>query len=426
MNTAYYIARRLIRSRGKSEKRAASSNDTDTAPKSKSSFVGTGPIIAIATASISLGIAVMIVAIAIVTGFKSEIRSKVIGFGSHIQITNFDSNSSFEPSPIEKDQHFYPGLNAVDGIRHIQIYATKAGIIKTDDEIEGVVLKGVGSDFDWDFFNSKIVDGEAFTVVDGDKTNKVLISKYTSNKLDLKVGQSVFMYFIQQEQRIRKFTVSGIYDTGLDEFDKLYVIGDIQHIQKLNDWDEAQIGGFEVLIDNFDDLDRLGEYIYNEIGAELFSQTIRESNSQIFDWLDLQNINAKIILILMIFVAGINMVSALLILILNRTKMIGILKAIGANNWTVRKIFIYVATSLIGRGLLWGNLIGITLCWFQMKYGIIGLDQESYYVSVIPVILEAKSIVLLNLVTLLVCILFLIIPSWIVTKIQPVAAMRFN
>jgi lipoprotein-releasing system permease protein len=425
MNTAYYIALRLIRSKG-NEKSAASSTTTDNTPKSKSSFVGTGPIIAIATASISLGIAVMIIAIAIVTGFKSEIRSKVIGFGSHIQITNFDSNSSFEPSPIDKDQHFYPGLNSVDGIRHIQIYATKAGIIKTGDEIEGVVLKGIGSDFDWGFFNSKIVDGEGLTVVDGDKTNEVLISQYTSDKLNLHVGQNLFMYFIQKEQRIRKFTVAGIYETGLEEFDKLYIIGDIQHIQKLNDWDSGQIGGFEVLIDNFDDLDRLGEYIYNEIGAELFSQTIRESHSQIFDWLDLQNINARIILFLMIFVAGINMVSALLILILNRTKMIGILKAVGAPNWTIRKIFIYVASSLVGKGLLWGNLVGISLCWLQMKYGIIGLDQESYYVSVIPVILEAKSIVLLNLLTLAVCILFLIVPSWIVTRIQPVEAMRFS
>ena len=426
MNTAYYIARRLIRSPDKSKKDGNGSSDTDSAPKSRSSFVGTQPIIMIATASISLGIAIMIVAIAIVTGFKTEIRSKVIGFGSHIQITNFDSNSSFEPSPIERDQHFCPSLDTVEGIRHIQVYATKAGIIKTGDEIEGVVLKGIGSDFDWAFFESKIVAGKSFKVIEGEKSNNVLISKFTANKLNLKVDDQLLMYFIQKSQRIRKFTVSGIYSTGLDEFDKLYVLGDIQHIQKLNNWDPDQIGGFEVLIDDFDELNKLGEYVYNEIGAELFSQTIRESNSQIFDWLDLQNINARIILFLMIFVAGINMVSALLILILNRTKMIGILKAVGANNWMIRKVFIYVATSLIGKGLFWGNLVGIGLCWLQMKYGIVGLDQESYYVSVIPVILDVSSIIYLNLLTLLVSVVFLILPSWIVTRIQPVSAMRFN
>ena len=426
MNIAYYIARRLIRSSAKSKKTDTDSNAADSTPKSRSSFVGTRPIIAIATASISLGIAIMIIAIAIVTGFKTEIRSKVIGFGSHIQITNFDSNSSFEPSPIERDQHFYPSLDTVKGIRHIQVYATKAGIIKTGNEIEGVVLKGIGSDFDWAFFESKLEAGKSFKIIEGEKSKYVLISRYTANKLNLKVEDELFMYFIQKSQRIRKFTVSGIYNTGLDEFDKLYVLGDIQHIQKLNNWDADQIGGFEVLIDDFDDLNELGEYVYNEIGAELFSQTIRESNSQIFDWLDLQNINARIILILMIFVAGINMVSALLILILNRTKMIGILKAVGANNWIIRKVFIYVATSLIGKGLLWGNLVGIGLCWLQQEYGIVGLDQESYYVSVIPVILDMDSIIYLNLLTLLVCVLFLILPSWIVTRIQPVDAMRFN
>jgi len=433
MNTAYYIANRLIRSPGKTERKVVDSNAVESqpdqqagAPKSKSSFVGTKPIISIATASISLGMAVMIIAIAIVTGFKSEIRSKVIGFGSHIQITNFDSNSSFEPTPIEKDQHFYPFLDTVKGIRHIQVYATKAGIIKTGDEIEGVVLKGVGSDFDWDFFDSKIVEGEAFEIVEGTKTNDVLISRYTANKLRLKTGDKLFMYFIEKEQRIRKFNVTGIYETGLEEFDKLYVLGDIQHIQKLNDWDSDQVGGFEVLIDDFEDLNRLGEYVYYEIGAELFSQTIRESHGQIFDWLDLQNVNAKIIIFLMTFVAVINMASALLILILNRTKMIGILKAIGSSNWTIRKIFIYIGTSLVGKGLLWGNLVGIVLCWLQKEYELIGLDQESYYVSVIPVILEADVLIYLNLLTLGACMFVLMIASWIVSWIHPVTAIRFN
>ncbi|MBL4657245.1 MAG: ABC transporter permease, partial [Flavobacteriales bacterium] len=223
MNTAYYIARRLIGNQGNTEGKSSGQSTADNAPNTstplssgqKDSFVGTKPIITIATASISLGIAVMIISIAIVTGFKSEIRSKVIGFGSHIQITNFDSNSSYEPSPIDKEQHFYPSLSEVEGIRHIQIYATKAGIIKTGDEIEGIVLKGVGSDFDWDFFNSKIEEGKALNIVEESKSNDILISRYTADKLNLHVDDKLFMYFIQQEQRIRKFTVAGIYNTGL-------------------------------------------------------------------------------------------------------------------------------------------------------------------------------------------------------------------
>lgn len=426
MNTAYYIARRLIGNQEKTNKNTSDFKTADNRPKSKSSFVGTKPIIAIATASIAMGIAVMIIAIAIVTGFKSEIRSKVIGFGSHIQITNFDSNSSFEPSPIDKNQHFYPSLQDKEGIRHIQIYATKAGIIKAGDDIEGVVLKGVGSDFDWGFFDSKIEEGSAIAMAEDKKSNDVLISRYTADKLNLQIADNLFMYFIQNEQRIRKFKVAGIYNTGLDEFDKLYVLGDIRHIQKLNGWDDDQIGGFEVLIDDFEDLNQLGEFVYNEIGAELFSQTIRESNSQIFDWLDLQDMNAKIILGLMTFVAAINTISALLILILNRTKMIGVLKTVGARNWTIRAIFIYIATNLIGRGLLFGNIIGIGLCLIQMEFGIIGLDQASYYVSVIPVILKPDVVLLLNLLTLGVCVFVLFLASWIVTKIQPVTAMRFS
>ncbi|HIA37658.1 MAG TPA: ABC transporter permease [Flavobacteriales bacterium] len=425
MNTELFIANRIVRSKSIGDSYGESGLNQQNSGRSQ--FIGTQPIISIATFSISLGIAIMIIAIAIVTGFKSEIRSKVIGFGSHIQISNFDSNSSFEPTPIDKDQAFYHYIDTINGIRHIQVFATKAGIIKTKDAIQGIVLKGIGSDFDWKFFESKIVQGSAFKVVDSVKTNDVIISKYTAKKLKLNIDDDIIISFIQKTPRMRKFRISGIYETGLEELDRLYVLGDIAHIQKLNDWESNQIGGFEILIDNYNDIDALGEYVYyNVIGADLFSQTVKETNSPIFDWLELQNVNTQIILVLMVLVAGFNMISALLVLILERTRMIGILKAIGAGNWSIRKIFIYIAGGLITKGLFWGNLIGITCCILQKQFGFIKLDQESYYVSVIPILLDIPTILYINIGTLIICLSMLIIPSIVVTRILPVNAIRFN
>ena len=390
-------------------------------------MIGTRPIIRIATFSVALGVAIMIISLAIITGFKSQIRDKVIGFGSHIQITNFDANTSFEPQPIDRNQAFYPNMDSVEGIRHIQVYATKAGIVKTEEEIHGVVLKGIGADFDWDFFQSKIVEGNTFQVRDSIKSNEIIISKLIAEKLRFSVGDDLLMYFIQQPPRIRKFSIVGIYETGLLEFDQRYIMGDIAHVQKLNDWDAHQIGGFEVLIDNFDDLDEIGDYIYyNVIGAELYSQTIKETNSQIFDWLHLQDMNAIIILVLMVLVSGINMISAILVLILERTNMIGILKSMGAQNWEIRRIFLYIASSLLGKGLLWGNVIGIGLCLLQMKYELITLDQKEYYISIVPVHLDLFQISMLNIGTLLVCGIMLIIPTMVISNITPVKSIRFN
>ena len=424
MNLQLFIARRIISANNP----AKNKNAGDTADvKSKNQLIGTRPIIRIATFSVALGVAIMIISLAIITGFKSQIRDKVIGFGSHIQITNFDANTSFEPQPIDKNQDFYPSMNSTEGIRHIQIYATKAGIVKTEEEIHGVVLKGIGSDFDWDFFKSKIVEGNTFQVLDSVKSNEIIISKLIAEKLRFSVGDDLLMYFIQHPPRIRKFSVVGIYETGLLEFDQRYIIGDIAHVQKLNDWEPNQIGGFEVLIDDFDDLDEIGDYVYyNVIGAELFSQTIKETNSQIFDWLHLQDMNAIIILVLMVLVSGINMISALLVLILERTNMIGILKSMGAQNWEIRRIFLYIATSLLGKGLLWGNVIGIGLCWLQLKFEIITLDQKEYYISIVPVNLDLFQIGVLNAGTMLVCGIMLIIPTMVIANITPVKSIRFN
>ncbi|NTW32547.1 MAG: ABC transporter permease [Bacteroidetes bacterium] len=387
------------------------------------------PAIRVSIASISLSIAVMIISVAIVTGFQNEIRNKVIGFGAHIQISKFDSNSSLEAKPIDKNQPFYASFKAVPGIRHIQIYATKAGIIKTDDQMEGVVLKGIGSDYDWSFFQNRMIDGTIFKVNDTAKSKDVIISKLLAKRLKFKTGDSLRMYFISSDQtqpRGRKFKISGIYETGLEEFDKVYVIGDIAQIQSLANWNKNQVGGFEVLLNDYNDIDKMSEFVYENIGYDLDSKNIKQLNPQIFDWLKLQDLNVIIILTLMILVSAINIISTLLILILERTNMIGILKVMGVKNISIRRIFLYTSINLIGKGLFWGNIIAITLCLLQKQFGIFTLPQESYYVSVIPINLNIIHIIILNAGTLLICMMLLIIPSYVVTKISPINAIRFD
>jgi len=406
LNTELFVARRIV-------------------SRNKGNF--SRPVVVIAIVSIALGLTVMFVAIAILTGFQKEIREKVIGFGGHIQVSHFMENPSIESRPVEKNQPFLPGLKHTKGIRHIQVYGIKAGIIKTKDEIQGVILKGVGSDFDWSFFQNKIVEGHRFNVTDTGKTDEVIISKALANMLKLNVNDDLRMYFISGDNTLgRKFKISGIYETGFEEFDKLYVIGDIHHIQKLNGWTQEQVGGFEILIDKFKDIDRMGALVYHQIGFSLDASTIKQLYPQIFDWLDLQDINVLIILILMILVSAITMISTLLILILERTNMIGILKSLGMSNSALRKIFLYNAVYIIGLGMLWGNILGFAICLFQQKTGMLTLPQESYYMPVVPIYLNGWNILLLNIFTLVICYLMLILPSFIVTRISPIKAIRFS
>lgn len=406
MSTEFFIAKRIVsRSKGKFSQ----------------------PVVRIAIIAIALGFTVMFVSVAILTGFQTEIREKVIGFGGHIQIAHFTENSTLEPQPVEQEQAFLRVLQRTPGIRHIQVYGIKAGIIKTRDQIQGVVLKGVGKDFDWGFFQKRIVEGKHFTVTDTGKTNDILISRKLAHLLNLKLHDDLRMFFISGNNTLaRKFNICAIYETGLEEFDNMYVIGDIHHIQKLNGWTGDQVGGFEVLIDDFRDIDRLGKVVYHQTGFSLDASTIKQRYPQIFDWLDLQDINVLIILILMILVSAITMISTLLILILERTNMIGILKSLGMTNSGIRKIFLYNAIYIIGIGVLAGNIIGFGSTLLQKYFGIITLPQESYYVSVVPVYLGLWNILLLNLSTILVCYLMLIIPSLIVTRISPVKAIRFS
>lgn len=395
--------------------------------KDKSNF--SRPIVRLSVISIALGLAVMIVSVAVTTGFKSAISEKVIGFGSHIQITSFNLNRSYETSPIKIDQPFYPGLSDSAGIRHIQVFASKSGLIKTGDQIQGIVLKGIWTDFDWSFFNDKIVEGKHIVIDPETQTDDILISRKIANRLQLSLGSDVRVYFVNPDEmtpRGRRFNIVGIYETGLEEFDDLYLIGDMRHVQRLSGWQSDEISGFEVFIDDYRNIDEMAELVYNTIGYDLNSTSIKEMFPQIFEWLNLQDMNVIIILALMIAVAAINMISTLLILILEKTNMIGVLKALGAGNRSIRRIFIYNATFIIGRGLFFGNLIGISIALLQYHFQIFKLDQESYYVAFVPIQFDIVYVLLLNAGTLALCLIFMLIPSYVIMRISPVKAIRWD
>ncbi len=391
------------------------------------------PIVSIAVFGIALGLAVMILSVAIVTGFKSEISNKVIGFGSHIQIVNYDTNISFETAPIFKNQPFYTDIENLKGIKSLQEFAIKAGIIKTKTDIQGIVLKGVDESFDWTFFDESMIKGNSFRVTDTSKTNDIIVSKYLANLLNLHVGDRIAAYFIQDPPRMRPFKISGIYETSLAEFDEKFALVDIKHIQKLNNWTADQITGFEVLIGDYSEMDKITKDVrdivgfhFNPDGTKLRVMSIKEKYPQIFDWLNLTDMNVYIILALIIAVAGFNMVSGLLVLILERTNMIGILKAVGTRNWSIRKIFLYQSGFLISKGLFWGNVIGIAICILQSQLQIFKLDPASYYLEAVPINLKVWHILALNSGTLLITVLMLVIPSFIISRLSPEKTIRFN
>ncbi|CAM2832471.1 ABC transporter permease [Flavobacterium frigoris] len=411
MNLEYFIAKRLI-----------------TAKDYKSSI--SAPIIKIAISAIAIGMVMMIVSVATGIGLQQKIREKISAFNGHISISNYDSNQSeVTLVPISKKQNFYPKFNTVEGINHIQAIASKAGIIRTENAFEGVVFKGVGEDYKWDNIKEYLVEGKLPDF--SKKLNEdVVLSQFLANRLKLKVGDAFNTFFMKEGQNklpnIRRFKIVGIFNSGFQEFDATYVLGDIRHIQRINKWKADQVGAFEVFVDDFDNIKSVGGQVYQQTGSTLDTKTIIEKYSYIFEWLQLFDFNIIVILIVMILVATINMVVALLVLILERTQMIGILKALGANNWSIRKIFLYNASYLILRGLFWGNLIGIAVLWLQKYFGIVKLNPENYYVDQAPVYLNWGYILLLNGLTISVCFLVLLIPSYIITKISPVKAIRFD
>ncbi|MDD3320826.1 MAG: ABC transporter permease [Paludibacter sp.] len=391
------------------------------------------PAVRIATIGIALGLAVMIVSVAVVIGFKNEIRNKTIGFGGHVQITNFDNNNTYEMNPIKADKTLMTKISSLDGVKQVQRFVTKPGIIKTDAEFQGIVIKGVESGFDWNFFKSNLVEGEVLNLKGKTTKNEVIISKYLANLLGLKLGDSFFTYFIQEQVRARKFKIVGIYSTNFIEYDKLFILTDLRHVQQLNDWDESSYSGIEVLINDFDDIDKVGYEVsdlvsnkFDKNGDTYYVQTIKQLNPQIFSWLDLLDMNVWVILFLMLAVAGFNMISGLLILILERTNMIGILKSLGAENWSIRKIFLYHSAFLIGKGMLWGNIIGLSLCAIQYYTHLIPLDPESYYVATVPINFNWLFILLLNVGTLIASLLMMIGPSYLITKINPAKIIRYE
>ena len=411
MNLEYFIAKRLI-----------------TAKDYKSSI--SAPIIKIAIAAIAIGMVMMIVSVATGIGLQQKIREKVSAFNGHIIISNYDNNQSEATlAPIAKNQKFYPKFNSVAGISHIQAVATKAGIIRTEKAFEGIIFKGVGTDYKWDNIQEYLVGGHLPNLL-SQLNSEVVISQFLADRLQLKVGDAFNTFFIKENQNqlpnIRRFKITGIFNSGFQEFDATYIIGDIRHVQRINKWTPNEIGAFEIFVQDFDQIQEVGEEVYQQTPSNLDSKTIIEKYSYIFDWLLLFDFNIIIILGVMILVATINMVVALLVLILERTQMIGILKALGASNWSVRKIFLYNAFYLILRGLLWGNCIGIGVLLIQKYFGIIQLNPENYYVNQAPVYFNLGYIAALNLLTVGVCFLVLLIPSYVITKISPIKAIRYE
>ena len=411
MNFEFFIAKRIIGS--KSYKSSISA-----------------PIIKIGIAAIAIGLIVMLIAVATGIGLQQKIRDKAVAFNGHITITNFDTNLSDESQiPISIDQDFYPEFNSVGGIAHIQAIASKFGVIRTTEDFDGGILKGVGWDYNWEFFEEFLIEGELPKYGES-MNNDVLVSKYLTNRLSLEVGSSFEMLFAKEDPNKtpfqRKFTVVGIFNSGFQELDEKYLLGDIRHVQRLNRWQSDEVGHFEVFIEDYNKIQEKGVEVHQAIHTSLRAETVRDKYYTIFEWLDIFDQNIYMIIGIMILVAGINMITALLVLILERTQMIGILKSLGSSNWTIRKVFVYNASYLILLGLFWGNLIGIGVLLTQKYFKFIPLDPSVYHVTEVAVLINWGHVFLLNLGTFILCFLMLMIPSYVITKITPVKAMRFE
>lgn len=409
-------------------------------------------IIRIAVVAVALSMTVMVVSSALIAGFKEEIADKIFGFWGHIHISDYNQSRSLtEVHPLSIEQDFYPAIAETGpikyitdddwfgqrvqseqttrgGIRHIQTYTLYPGIIKAKDELEGIVLKGIGKDFEWSYLQRYLREGEALTLVDSAVDQGILLSEYTAKRLRLSVGDKINIFFVTNtyEELQRRFTVKGLYKTGLEEYDREFAIVDMRRIQQILGWEKGEVGGFEIFLDDIEDLDPFATHIYHDLPIGLTAESIKDKMRAIFEWLDLQDVNENVIMGLMLVVAIINMITALLILILERTNMIGTLKSLGASNWSIRKVFLYYAGYIILTGLFWGNAIGLGLCWLQDTFGLVKLDEANYYLSVAPIKVEWWTIVFLNVGTLILTLLFLIVPSYLVSRIEPVKAIRFK
>ncbi len=392
------------------------------------------PAIRIATLGVAVGLGVMIVSVCVVLGFKHTIRDKVVGFGSHITVADFMSLQTAEQYPIQMGDSMMNVLRKAPGVKHVQRFAMKQGILKTDEDFLGVILKGIGPEYDTTFIHQNMVEGSIPAFSDQKSQQKIVISKTMADKLNVKCGQKIFAYFInEQGVRTRRFTISGIYETNLKQFDDITCLTDLYTANRLNGWEPDQYSGAELSVNDFSHLNEVYVEIINRVnrtvdnyGGTYSSQTIVEMNPQIFSWLDLMDLNVWMILALMVAVAGVTIISGLLIIILERTQMIGILKALGARNRQIRHTFLWFAVFIIGKGLLIGNLLGLGLVALQKYTGIIQLDPSKYYVTTVPVETDIPIIFALNLATLLICVFVLIAPSYLISHIHPAKSMHYE
>ncbi len=414
MNIALFIAKKIFLSQSKSHRISK-------------------PITIVNIIGIAISFLVMFISIAIVLGFKNEIRYRVSGFASHIVVNNYDANYSYETQPIEINKKDIDSLKKIKSIKNIQFFATKPGIIKVKNILHGAVLKGVYKEYDWSFLKNNLIEGKIPSIKDSVKSNEILISKKISNILQLKVGEPLYLYFIQDPPRMRKFYVSGIYETMIEEFDNIFVFADIRHVQKLNDWQSNQVSGYEINLHSFDFIYSAKQKIYSIIGSKFNTNgtklkvtTIQERYPHIFDWIGLFNTNLWVILILMMVVSGFNIISGLLVLVLERVNMIGLLKTFGFYDSNIRKIFIYLSVTYISFGLIIGNILSYTIFYLQKNYQIISLNKASYYIDYVPVYIEWWQILALNVSIIIITFFVLLIPSSVISKIEPVKAIKFN
>ena len=415
MNWKLFVAQRIYRSR-EGEKEVSK------------------PAVLIARWGIAIGLAVMIVAVAVVVGFKHEVRDKVVGIGSDIAITNFDAQKSYETMPIAAGDSLMEALRAQQGVKHVQRYSTKPGMIMTDDNFLGMVRKGVSQEYDWTFLRKHLQEGEIPVFSDSASTNRTLISRTIANKLHLKLGDKLYTYYISGDNvRARRLEVAGIYQTNFSIYDDMFLLTDLYTVNRLNAWQKDQVSGIELEVTDPAQLEAIKEGIRTQVdmvkdkyGGTYYTQSVEEQNPQIFAWLDLLDMNVWVILILMTGVAGFTMISGLLIIILERTNMIGVLKALGADNLAIRKVFLSFSVFLIGKGMLWGNVIGLAFVGVQSFFRPFKLDPTTYYVDSVPVEFNVWWWVLLNVCTLVVSVLMLVGPSYLIAHIHPAKSIRFE
>ena len=413
MKLEFFIARRIA---GRSYNKGVSST-----------------VVKIAVAAVALSVAVMVVSMSVIIGFKNDIMDKLVGFGACVNIVNRESGSNYETLPIDSNQDFYPSVETEEGIRHIQRYVVKPAILKSGADILGVVIKGVGKEYDWSFFNDNLLEGSTFSVTDGAKSDSILVSKRMADLLNLSVGSKLVGYFVQDPPRMRKYTVCGIYQTGLEDYDKLFCFTDMTDIQKLNGWDSNQISGFEVMIDDFANLDEMTslvrEYAGYKIaddGSMLRVTNVKDNNRQLFDWITLTEMNVWVILGIMFFVAFVNMSTAMLMIIFERAAMIGIMKAVGSSNWLIRKVFIIQSIYITGRGVIIGNIVAALLILVEQFFHLVALDPSSYYVDHVPAEFHFWYFAAIDLATLLIMSIMLVIPSMAISRMEPAKVVNFR